>query len=66
MIGTAEIGVLVVLLLGTLFWLFALVKIANQEEGTEKKVWLVFVVLTHALGAVIYFAAKQIQSQKPE
>ena len=55
-------GIMVVLLLGvgvlgTIFWIWMLVDCATKEpsDGNEKLVWVVIIVLTHLLGAILYF-----------
>jgi Phospholipase_D-nuclease N-terminal len=41
------------------FWIWMIVDCATNESlrGTEKIVWLLIVILLHALGALIYFLA---------
>jgi hypothetical protein len=64
MIGTEEIFLLIVLLLGTIFWISVLIKIANTEKGESQKAWIIFVALTHFIGASIYFIFTQIKNMK--
>jgi hypothetical protein len=43
-------------LLGTIFWIWMIVDCATKEpSGTDKIVWIIIIVLTHFLGALIYF-----------
>jgi hypothetical protein len=55
MIGFSEWLVLLLAFSASLFWLFALVRVAVDETGTNRVVWIVVVALTHVLGAVAYF-----------
>lgn len=43
-------------LLGFLFWIWMLVECATKEsdEGNNKVVWILIIVLLHILGALIY------------
>ena len=63
-LGFGEFFILLLLLLGTVFWLFGLIQIASQESGNEQKIWLVLVALTHAPGALVYFVWEQINQRK--
>jgi hypothetical protein len=41
---------------GTVFWIWALVDCATKEpnEGSSKVVWILVILLTHFLGAILY------------
>jgi len=41
---------------GTVFWIWALVDCATKEpnEGSQKVVWILVILLTHFLGALLY------------
>jgi hypothetical protein len=41
---------------GTVFWIWALVDCATKEpnEGSQKVVWIIVILLTHFLGAILY------------
>jgi Phospholipase_D-nuclease N-terminal len=41
---------------GTVFWIWALVDCATKEpnEGSSKVVWILVIILTHFLGAILY------------
>ncbi len=43
--------------LGTLFWLWMLIDCATKEpsEGNDKLIWVIVIIFTHLLGALIYF-----------
>jgi hypothetical protein len=47
--------VILLILAANLFWLFTLVRVASDETGTNRVVWIVVVALTHVFGAVAYF-----------
>jgi hypothetical protein len=44
-------------LLGTLFWLWMVVDCVTREsaEGNTKLGWLIVIVFTHLIGALLYF-----------
>jgi hypothetical protein len=43
-------------LLASLFWLWMLVDCAMNESGDgDKLVWIIIIVFTHFIGAVVYF-----------
>lgn len=46
---------------GTIFWIWMLIDCATNEpsEGNDKLVWILVIVLTHALGALIYLLARR-------
>lgn len=48
-------------LLGTIFWIWMIVDCATNEpaEGNEKIIWLLIIILTHFVGAAIYFFARR-------
>jgi prolipoprotein diacylglyceryltransferase len=48
-------------LLGTVFWIWMIVDCAMNEpsEGNDKVMWLVIIVLTHLIGAAIYYFARR-------
>lgn len=56
-----ELSVLFLLLLigllGTVFWLWMIVDCATHEpsEGRNKMTWILLIVLTHFIGACLYF-----------
>jgi hypothetical protein len=43
-------------ILSTIFWIMTLVDCGVNEpsEGNEKIVWIIVIIFTHALGALIY------------
>jgi len=48
-------------ILATVFWIWMLVDCALHEpsEGNDKLVWVVIILFTHALGAIIYFLVRR-------
>jgi hypothetical protein len=55
--------VLGLILLTTAFWIWMLVDCATNQtlEGNGKVVWIIVVVFTHWIGALIYFFVKRPQ-----
>jgi multisubunit Na+/H+ antiporter MnhB subunit len=49
-------GVVLLAIAGTVFWIWALIDCATKEpnEGNQKVVWILVIVFTHFLGAVLY------------
>ena len=46
---------------GTILWIWMIVDCANKEpsEGNEKLIWILIVVLTHWIGALIYLLVRR-------
>jgi len=63
-ISMQEFLILFILLLGNAFWIYILIKIASTEKGCTQKNWIIFVLLTHVIGASIYFTATRIKYLK--
>ena len=64
--GIGLLGILVVALLA-IFWVWMLVDAVTRKFKTdvEKIVWVLVIILTHILGAVIYYlAVKMRHSEK--
>lgn len=49
--------------LGTVFWIWMLVDCATKEsdEGNDKLVWIIVIIFTHFLGALIYYLVRRPQ-----
>ncbi len=49
--------------LGTVFWIWMLVDCATKEsdEGNNKLVWIIVIIFTHFLGALIYYLVRRPQ-----
>lgn len=68
MVGPMEIlfllfslaGVLVGLV-GTVFWIWMIIDCATKErsEGNDKVIWILVILFTHLIGALIYFFARR-------
>ena len=63
-----SIGLLLIVLaflaigiLGTIFWIWVLVDCATKEskEGNDKIVWILIIIFTHWIGALIYFLVRR-------
>lgn len=65
-IGLPELFLVLFLGAAYIFWLFTLVKVAQQEPraGGRRTFWLVFVAVTQFLGAAIYWLQRR-WSQPP-
>ena len=55
-LGGAMIG-----LAGTAFWIWMIIDCATKErsEGNDKVIWILIILLTHVIGAMIYFFARR-------
>lgn len=67
MIGIFELLVMVpfllIAVLGTVFWIWMLIDCATNEpsEGNDKLVWVLIILLTHVIGAAIYYFVRRPQ-----
>lgn len=54
---------LVLCVAGTILWIWMIVDCATKEksEGNSKLIWLLVIVLTSWIGALIYFLARRPQ-----
>ena len=50
-------GVIVIGILGTLFWIWMLIDCASKEpsQGNDKVIWILIIIFTHFIGALIYY-----------
>ena len=50
-------GVIVIGILGTLFWIWMLIDCATKEpsQGNDKVIWILVIIFTHFIGALIYY-----------
>lgn len=47
-------------LLASIFWIWMLIDCAlHERNGTDKIVWIIIILLTHVLGALIYFVVRK-------
>jgi len=51
---------------GTVLWIWMLIDCATNEpsEGSDKVVWILVIVFTHALGALIYLLARRPERKR--
>lgn len=51
---------------GTVLWVWMLVDCAMNEpsEGTDKVVWILVILFTHVLGALIYLLARRPERKR--
>lgn len=52
-----------ILVLGFVFWLWMLVDCATKEssEGNDKLVWILVIIFTNIIGAVVYWLVRRPQ-----
>jgi len=56
MFGAIGLAEGVVFLLASIFWIWMLIVAATKERSTGDKIlWVIIIVLTHIIGALIYF-----------
>jgi hypothetical protein len=55
-----------IVLFGTIFWIWMLIDVAGSKalDETEKIVWVLIIVFTHSIGALIYFFVKWLPNRK--
>jgi len=53
-------------LLGTVLWIWMLIDCATNEpsEGSDKIVWILVILFTHGLGALIYLLARRLERKR--
>jgi hypothetical protein len=51
----------VVGILGTIFWIWMLIDCVTKEtdEGNSRLIWVLIIVLTHLIGALIYYFVRK-------
>ncbi|MBV9689397.1 MAG: PLDc_N domain-containing protein [Ktedonobacteraceae bacterium] len=51
----------VIAILGTIFWIWMLIDCATKEpaEGSNKIVWILIILFTHFIGALIYYIVRR-------
>jgi magnesium-transporting ATPase (P-type) len=57
--------VLLISIMGFVFWLIMLIDVAQRKfkDGFEKVVWVLIIVFTSLIGALIYYFAVQIRDE---
>ncbi|QLC49190.1 PLDc_N domain-containing protein [Methanolobus zinderi] len=50
-------------IVGTIFWIWMLVDCAMKEpsQGNDKLIWVIIILFTHLLGALLYFFVRRPQ-----
>jgi len=50
-------------LAGTVFWILMIIECATKEpsEGNDKLVWILIIIFTHWIGALIYYFVRRPQ-----
>jgi hypothetical protein len=53
-------------ILGTLFWIWMLIDCATKEpsEGIDKIIWILVIIFTHFIGALIYFFIRRPERKR--
>jgi hypothetical protein len=48
---------------GTVFWIWMIVECATREpnQGNDKIIWILVIIFTHWIGALIYFFVRRPQ-----
>lgn len=51
---------------GTIFWVFMIIECATKEAGTgnTKIVWIIIVVFTHIIAALLYYFVRRPERQR--
>lgn len=57
--------ILVFGVLGSIFWLWMLVDCVQHEQGNDRLVWVLIIVLLHWLGATLYFFIRRPSRASP-
>jgi hypothetical protein len=63
-LGLPEVLLLFVALPLFALWIWMIVECATKEQGTDRIVWIIIIVFTHALGAVIYFFVRYLPRRR--
>ena len=55
-----------VMVLATAFWIWMLVDCATKEpsQGNDKLIWILVIIFTHWLGALIYFFVRRPERKR--
>jgi len=58
--------VLPVVLLAIAFWIWMLIDCATKEssQGNDKVIWILVIIFTHWLGALIYFLVRRPERKR--
>ncbi len=58
-IGPAELFMLLLVGVATVFWIWMLVDCAKRVDDPNRLVWIIIIALTHTVGAVLYFVVQR-------
>ena len=58
-ISLTELLVLLLLGLGTAFWIWMIIECTTKERDPDRLVWIVIIAFTHFIGAAIYFVVRR-------
>jgi hypothetical protein len=58
--------ILPIALLATAFWIWMLVDCSTKEpsQGNDKIIWILVIIFTHWIGALIYYLVRRPERQK--
>jgi hypothetical protein len=61
LLGLLPLFFVALAILSTIFWIVTLIDCAVNEpsEGNDKVIWILILIFTHALGALIYRLARR-------
>ena len=63
--GLGEITILLILLASTVFWVWMLIDcVRNETDSNNRLIWALIIVLTNALGALVYLFVRRPQRIK--
>ena len=65
-LGSGEVFFLLIALIGlaaSVFWVWMIIDCATKEpaEGNDKLIWILIIVFTHWVGALIYYFVRRPQ-----
>jgi membrane-associated phospholipid phosphatase len=64
-LGIPEILILIVVFLGivgTIFWIKMIIDCATREKDHDRLIWILIIVFTHFIGALIYYFVQRPKS----
>ena len=61
-VGVGELIIIFGLLAAMVFWIWTLVHVVTKERDPNTRVmWVIIIVFTHAVGAVVYWIVKRMR-----
>ena len=65
-LGSVEWFIVLLVLLGTVVWIWALVDCLVHEpaQGTTKLIWVIVILFTNSIGAVLYVLLRRPQRKR--